>query len=258
MSRFEWLEVSDKKKEEIDTNKNEEVYDEDYYMNLASEKFDEGNYELALRYYSRVLNLNINSQGAWLGQLLCLIDLGEYNESITWADKALELFAGDPEITAVKALAFGRLGDFDKAAAFSDASLKYAKQSYFVWWVRGDIFIISNPNNSEFCFRKALELAHNDASLFLRIGKTFLSMDKPIKAKEFLFKAKTANQDNSLIWYWLGIAYQSLGEFDEAEKCLQRALELKPSNDEFQAALNKIRHTSATTKLYFKIKKLFQ
>ena len=160
MSRFEWLEVpSGKGQKKQEPVKGQEAFDEEHYLKLASTHYDEGFYELALRYYSRALDLDHKGGRAWLGQLLCLIELGEYQEAITWADKALELLPDSPEITATKALAWGRLGDHSKAKGFSDASLKTGKQSSLVWRIRGDVILPENEKNADFCFRKALELS---------------------------------------------------------------------------------------------------
>ncbi|MBF0118417.1 MAG: tetratricopeptide repeat protein [Desulfobacterales bacterium] len=256
MSRFKWLEISETEKKDI--FEDIEQYDETYYLNLADEKFNQGLYESALRYYSRVLNLNLNSQKAWLGQLLCLVDLGEYSESLTWADKAMEIFPGDPEIIAIKALAYGRLGVLDKAIGFSDSSLKNGRNSYLIWWIRGDILISQDEKNAEYCFLKATELSKRDFNLMLMIGKTFLSIDKPIKAKKFITQAVNINPDHSLSWYWSGVVYQELGLYDQAKNALKRALELNPKNLEFISALDELQKKNFISKIICKFKRFLK
>ncbi|OGL47334.1 MAG: hypothetical protein A2161_02960 [Candidatus Schekmanbacteria bacterium RBG_13_48_7] len=254
MSRFEWLEVPGKKKDSIEDETVRKEFDVEYYLKLADENYHEGQYEKSLRYYSKALNHDHKLEKPWIGQLFCLIDLGEYNESITWADKALEVFPGSHAILASKALAWGRLGYLEKAKAFSDVSLKAGGESSFVWWVRGDILMAENERNAEFCFNKAMELETNNWELLIRIGKTFLSVDKPLRAREYFLHARTIRNDIPLIWYWLGISYRQAKIYKEAEECFKRAVELNPHHPEFKKILSDIKRVNPFLKLIFRLK----
>ncbi len=127
MGRFENLELEMKKKSTADDVK--QNYDESYYLNLAQNAQINGDFETALRYFSRALSYKIDIPEAWIGQVLCLIDLGELKEAVTWADKASEVIGNDPELIAAKSMALGRLGDIEKALAYSDQAMKKGKNS---------------------------------------------------------------------------------------------------------------------------------
>lgn len=244
MSRFEWLEMPQGKPEAraqgetgpADPGPGGRALDETHFLAVADENLARGQYETALRNYSKALHFDLRIEKAWIGQVLCLTELGEYHEAITWTDKALEYFPASSEITALKAVAWGRVGDTERAVAFSDASLKTDRTRPLVWWARGDVLLGSNPRNAEYCFRKAAE-AGRDWALLVRIGKSLLSVDQPLKARERLQQARALNPDHPLPWYWLGITYRRLAMHAEASKCLERALELQPSNAETQKAL---------------------
>src|SRR5438445_1146379 len=122
MSRFGNLEFGDRSEEEGPRTQFV-AKDEGHYTAQARSAFENGNFESALRLYSKVLEYNPQNAQAWTGQVRMLIELGEFQEARLWADKALERFPHEPELMAAKSVALGRSGDLKGAIAFSDASI---------------------------------------------------------------------------------------------------------------------------------------
>ena len=92
MRRFSRLEFDDQKGPKSKHTHGEEIRDEHYFYDQAMRFWLAGEFELALRNYSRALEKNNAFFLAWLGQVLMLIELGEYHEATIWSDKAMELF----------------------------------------------------------------------------------------------------------------------------------------------------------------------
>src|SRR5216683_8292380 len=109
MSRFSNLEFSGESENQSQQPK-ALVKDEAYYYAEARAAFENGNFEAALRLFSKVLEFNPENAAAWTGQVRMLIELGEFGEAKLWADKALEHFPREPELLAAKAVALGRTG----------------------------------------------------------------------------------------------------------------------------------------------------
>src|SRR5262249_31058252 len=107
--------------------------DEAYYLSEAHSAFENGEFEKALRLYSKVIEFNPQNTMAWTGQVKMLIELGEFQEAKLWADKALERFASCPELLAAKAVALARSGDLQGALAFSDASIEERGDTPYIW-----------------------------------------------------------------------------------------------------------------------------
>src|SRR5215831_17818972 len=103
MSRFGNLEFGDES-EAYSHSQKALVKDEAYYLAEARSAFENGNFESALRLYSKVLEFNPQNAVAWASQVRMLIELGEYREAKLWADKALERFPHEPELLAAKAV----------------------------------------------------------------------------------------------------------------------------------------------------------
>jgi tetratricopeptide (TPR) repeat protein len=136
MSRFVNLEFGGEHEDESRDPQKELVKDEVYYIAEAEAAFQNGNFESALRLYSKVLEFTRKSRGLDRADPM-LIELGEFREAKLWADKALEHFPNEPELLAAKAVALGRSGDLQAALAFSDASIEERGDTSYIWLARG-------------------------------------------------------------------------------------------------------------------------
>src|SRR6266576_6915756 len=161
MSRFGNMEFGNESEEQSQKSSGL-VKDDAYYMAEARAAFENGNFESALRLYSKVLEFNPDNAAAWTGQVRMLIELGEFREAKLWADKALERFPHEPELLAAKAVALGRSGDLAGALAFSDASIEERGDTPYIWLARGDVLLARAETRADYCLEKALLLAPRD------------------------------------------------------------------------------------------------
>src|SRR3989449_4519158 len=164
MSRFNNLEFGEEFEEQLQSQRpsgsqQRVVKDEGYYMAEAQNAFENGQFEETLRLYAKVLEFNPRNAAAWTGQVRMLIELDEFAEAKKWADKALERFPDEPELLAAKAVALARLGDFEAAIAYSDASIGERGETPYVWLARGDVQMAREEKRAGYCFEKAFTLA---------------------------------------------------------------------------------------------------
>ncbi|MFH1077629.1 MAG: hypothetical protein V1753_12520, partial [Pseudomonadota bacterium] len=133
-SRFTKLELEKPRDIPLDDEKSfcSEIRGEEYYLGQAKRYQLAGYHEHALRSYSIALGENPLSLKAWIGQLLIMLELEEYSETLLWSDKALELFPDPPQIRSVKSAAFYRLGHLITARDLSDSSLRAKGESDIV------------------------------------------------------------------------------------------------------------------------------
>src|SRR5947208_12666875 len=154
MSRFVNLEFSGESEDHARQQKSL-VKDDGYYFAEARSAFEGGNFESALRLYSKVLEFNPQNAAAWTGQVRMLVELGEFREARLWADKALERFPHEPELLAAKAVALGRGGDLQGALAFSDAAIEERGDTRYVWLARGDVLLARSERRADYWPEKA-------------------------------------------------------------------------------------------------------
>src|SRR5262249_8869345 len=193
------------------------VKDDAYYMSEARSAFENGNFESALRLYSKVLEFNPQNAGAWTCQVRMLIELGEFREAKLWADKALERFPREPELLAAKAVALGRSGDLQGALAFSDASIEERGDSPYIWLARGDVLIARDEPRADYCFEKALQLAPRNWFVAWLAARVRYYYKQFALALKLLQQAIEWNAGHFLLWLQIGECQQALGLISSAK-----------------------------------------
>jgi tetratricopeptide (TPR) repeat protein len=236
MSRFSNLEFGDESEAQAPEQK-ALVKDEAYYLAEARAAFENGNFESALRLYSKVLEFNPQSTTAWSSQVRMLIELGEYREAKLWADKALERFPHEPELLAAKAVALARSGDLQGALAFSDASIEERGDTPYIWLARGDVLLAREESRADYCFEKALLLAPHDWFITWLAARIRYFYEQFAVALKLLQRAIELNAGHFLIWLEMGRSQQALGLLGPARNSFTQARQLNPHCDEAGAAL---------------------
>ena len=227
MSRFANLEF-DGESEDQSPQAGALVKDETHYLAEARSAFESGNFEAALRRYSKVLEFNPANVAAWAGQVRMLIELGEYREAQLWADKALERFPHEPELLAAKAVALGRSGALQEALALSDASIEERGDTPYVWLARGDVLLAREEARADYCFEKALLLAPQDWFTAWLAARIRYYYEQFVLSLKLLERAIEWNAGHFLLWLELGQCQQALGLVGAARKSLTQAKQLNP------------------------------
>ena len=151
MKRFDKLEFGDASNSSGPSSNGEAVRDSVYFHRKATLCFLHGDFEVALRNYSRALEVNSSFFEGWAGQIRMLIELGEYPETMVWADKAMEAFPEHPQLLAYKALACLRDAKYHKARAYSDNSVSKDNAGPWVWLVRAEVLFQDKSRIAQEC-----------------------------------------------------------------------------------------------------------
>lgn len=227
MSRFVNLELGGES-EDRSQQQTPLTRDERYYCAEAQTAFENGNFELALRMYGKVLEFNPQNAAAWTGQVRMLIELAEFHEARLWADKALERFPREPELLAAKAVALGRDGDLQGALAYSDASIEERGDTPYVWLARGDVLLAREESRANYCFEKALLLAPHDWFVAWLAARIRYYYEQFALALKFLQQALETNAGHFRLWLELGQCQQALGLIEPARRSFTQARQLNP------------------------------
>ena len=249
MSRFINLELGGESEDQSREQQSALVKDEAYYLHEARVAFENGSFEPALRFYSKVLEFNPQNATAWTAQVRMLIELGEFREARLWADKALERFPREPELLAAKAVALARGGDLQGALAFSDASIEERGDTPYIWLARGDVLLARAEHRADYCFEKALLLAPRDwfvAWLGARIRFYYRQF---VLALNLLQQAIEWNAGHFLLWLEFGQCQQALGLIGPAKNSFLQAQQLNPNCPEANMALLRLGQSGFGTRL---------
>lgn len=255
MSRFSSLEFS--QNDEGDFESQSIVKDESFYFGEAVRAFEIGQFEQALRSFSKVLEFNPQNVGAWTGQVRALIELGEFPEAKLWADKALEKFSDEPELLAAKSVALGRVGDLKAALAFSDASIEERGDTPYIWLARGDVLLARSEKRADYCFQKAMAFSPTDwvaRWLASRIHSFYKKFSIALKLAQ---EALNLNPANAAIWIQAGNCQAALGLIMMAENSFAQARQLNPSCIEAEIALTELSRAGLFAKLRGRLRQIF-
>ena len=247
MSRFGNLEFGNESEEQSQKYSGL-VKDDAYYMAEARSAFENGNFESALRLYSKVLEFNPQNAAAWTCQVRMLIELGEFREARLWADKALERFPHEPELFAAKAVALGRSGDLQGALAFSDASIEERGDTPYIWLARADVLLAREEQRADYCFEKALLLAPRDWFIAWLAARIRYFYQQFALAMKLLQQAVEWNAGHFLLWLELGQCQQSLGLVGAAKDSFGLARQLNPGCHEISLKLARLSHVGFSSR----------
>lgn len=240
MDRFSRLEFGDDATPRGDKPRGEPIRDAEYYHREAVKYWLAADYELALRNYSRMLEQNNTLFEAWAGQVLMLIELGEYPEARVWADKALGFFPEHPELLSLKGLACLRDARMDQAVAYSDNAVAKDNLTPRVWLVRAEVFLDRKGPIAEGCVNKALACAGKSLAIVqLEAGRLFRKSGRHVQAIQYLKQAVQEFPRSPLAWYELGCCQASLG-LSEAVHSLEQSHNLRPDWEPAKTMLRKV------------------
>ena len=237
MSRFGNLEFGDEFARESQSQRPERVSDELLQLEAADAAFADGDFEKALRRYSKVLEFNPNLAAAWTGQVRMLIELGEFKEAKLWVDKALERFPHEPELFAAKAVALARTGDLQGALVFSDASIEERGDSPYLWLARGDVLLARKESRADYCFEKASELSPRDWFVAWLAARVRMFHEQFVLALKLLEQALEWQAGRFVLWLELGRCQQALGLMNPARRSFAQARQLDPRSNVATTAL---------------------
>ena len=220
MSRFGNLEFDG----QAETPRTEGVIREDQrHLDEAETAFRRGDFEQALRWFARVLEVNPRSAAAWTGQVRMLIELGYFQEAGVWASKALEQFPDDPELLAAKAVTLARSGDLRGALAMSDAAIAEHGDTPYIWLARGDVLLARKEKRADYCFTKALAAAAHDWLWSWLASRVHAFYHKFSLALRLANQALALDAGHAVIWaqlarcqFALGLAAQARESFAQA------------------------------------------
>jgi len=217
-----------------------QTFDEKEYSRRALARFGRGDYDGALQYYARALSQNAHYEPAWVGQLRCLVELGDYKEATLWAQKALEYLPDSPDLHSSWAMALAREGRYREAMELSDKALAKRGRSALVWVARAWAMGPDRLEAADRCLAKGLESSPADQwHTLVDVAHFHMHHGRYGEALQHLQKATGEKPRVAPPWYHLGMCLASLGLKNEAVAALEQACRRAPGNKEYRAELTR-------------------
>jgi tetratricopeptide (TPR) repeat protein len=231
--------------------------DEKRLLQKADESFSQGNFEQALRDYSKVLEYNPLSPEAWAGQAKMLIELEEYREASLWADKGLEKLPHCAELLATKAVALARLGDTAAALTYSDNAMAEKGETAYLWLSRGDVLLSAKEARYADCFERAFQLEPSAWTLPWLASRICAFYEKIALALKLAQKALELDATRAIVWAQIGFCQLGLNLPHLAEKSFVQARELDSRCEDAYEGIRQLARMSLWQRFSVNVRRLF-
>lgn len=156
-----------------------------------------------------------------------------YREAVTWAQKALERFPGDGELTFSLAAAFERSRQFAEAEKTFRLLLAAEPENASALNYLGYMFADRGENLTEAkeLIEKAVALDPLSGAYLDSLGWVYFRLGDWDRAEKYLTEAAALEPFDATVHEHLGDLFQARGQVEKARASWQRALELKPDEE---------------------------
>ncbi|GJM29524.1 MAG: hypothetical protein DHS20C17_21590 [Cyclobacteriaceae bacterium] len=210
---------------------NAQAINGDLYLNLANHNHKEEYKKKALGYYQEALVLDNSNYNIWQNVLQIEAELSQIDSLAKHADQAIEVFPNQPALYYYSGFAHLSNDDFDTAVEILEHGIKLsssdpAMQVVF-YSLLGDTYNeLKQYQESEDAYEAVLQVDPNNDHV-LNNYSYFLSLrkEKLDKAKRMSNKLVKNNPDNPTFLDTHAWVLYMLGDYKEAKKFLELALE---------------------------------
>lgn len=156
-----------------------------------------------------------------------------YRQAVVWAQKALERFPGDGELTFSLAAALERSGQFAEAEETFRKLLAAEPENASALNYLGYMFADRGENLTEAkdLIEKAVALDPLSGAYLDSLGWVCFRLGDWDRAEKYLTQAAALEPFDATVHEHLGDLFQARGEVEKARASWQRALELKPDEE---------------------------
>jgi len=203
--------------------------DDNSWLDQGCQQLEIENFEDALFYFEKVIELEPDNHKAWKKRGDALDNLGRFEEAINSFDKALEFKPDLHEAWYNRAGALYNLGRLEEAINSCEKALEFKPDDHYAWGNRGialaDLGRFEEAINS--C-EKALEFKPDFHEAWHRRGDALYYLGRLEEAINSYDNALEFKPDYHLAWNNRGDALYNLGRLEEAINSYDKALEFKP------------------------------
>ena len=218
----------------------------DYFFK-GNEYYAKGNYEEAIKYLKKAIEIEKDFAEAYYKISLALMDCDKEEEAILYLKKAIEIdpenglryylmgYANmkDNEENAIQC--FNVSIDIFKNALASDKKNKlnnfYKEEIAISFRKMGSTYGIEKQlEKAEECYIKAIEYNNTDKKSYFYLGLIYFRNEKYNKAIDFLNIAIEIDRMYERAYYWKGISYGLMNKSKEAIECFKKAVEIDPDD----------------------------
>ncbi len=168
------------------------------------------------------------------------IDVGEYEKAIEYFDKAIELNPNYPTAFYSRGIAYMNLGQYERAIEEFNEAITHDPNYVVAYYNRGVAYAFLNQYERAIeDYNKALELNPNYETLdpiyeaYYNRGVAYAFLKQYERAIEDFNKAIELNPNYAIAYYSRGIAYMNLSQYERAIEDHNKAITLDPNYEAY-------------------------
>jgi serine/threonine protein kinase/WD40 repeat protein/tetratricopeptide (TPR) repeat protein len=195
----------------------------------------------AIAAYSRAIELNPQSHGAWNNRGLLREQLGELDNAVEDFSKAIELNAKDDIPWINRSRVYAQLGRWEKVVEDCSRALEHVQgpgQVEAYYRRAGAYTQLARYREGVADYEKVLELApnsslaHNDLA-WLLANCPDAKLRDPVRAAQLAQQAIDLAEQVGNVWNTLGVAHYRAAEWKAAIEALNKSIDLRKGGDAF-------------------------
>lgn len=201
------------------------------YTDRGDELSSEGNYEEAITWYDKALSISPKDLAALEGKALALVDLGRYDDGIAHFDKILAIDPNNINSLYNKGKTLTYRGSNEEAISYFDKALALEPNDTKILNNMGLALHHSGSNEEAISYYdKVINLDPNDSYALYNKGVALDNLGRNEEAKTYYERTLAINPDHVEALYNLGSGLYYSGDYDNAIKYLDRVLTLEPDH----------------------------
>ena len=209
-----------------------------YYLKKGNSFFKVSNYDKAIFYYQKALELNPNHPVPLLNKGVIFDQLKRYDEALSHYDKAIALKPDYAEAFFNKGVIYHQLKRYDEALFHYDKAIALKPDYSKAWFNKGYAYFLTKLyDEALFHYDKAIALKSDYAEAFFNKGVIFFHQLRYDEALSHYDKAIALKPDYAEAFFNKGVIFFHQLRYDEALSHYDKAIALKP--DYAEAFFNK-------------------
>ena len=186
-----------------------------------------GNNEEAIQSFDRVIELNPQFAESWYNKGSTLKSLGKYEEALQSYNKAIELNPQDADFCNGKGVTLVKIGKYEEALQSYNKAIELNPRDSNFWNNKGEVLTQQGKFEEAIqAFHKAIEINPRFAEAWNNKGQTFYNLGNYEEAVQSYDKAIMINPQEADFWNNKGAAFSQLGKYEKAIQSYSQAIQI--------------------------------
>ena len=214
---------------------------EDIYMNIAFEYENLGNFDKAIEFMKKVLEIN-PAHDYVPADLSLFFDLGNRSEEgIEYLKDRIDNEPFAKGLWLGLGMLYRSKGRHDEALNCFDYVIAIDESDLNGWFHKATAYLLAKKYAAALtCYQRILDVAPDEVATLFNMAECYERMKEHEKAQEYLRKVLKLESDSSQATIALTMSFYNQGEKNKAYSVLEEAIKRNPDVAEFHAALGEL------------------